>query len=204
MRDNMLIYRSFFEAIKEMPDQSQVKIWNAVFELGLNNKEVELEGLEKTIFTLIKPQIEANIKRFINGKAPKTKQTESKPEAKPKQEKSKTETNNNINNNYNNNINERKELFKKQVFEFYDTVQNLTNKSEYECNHILLEFFEYWSETGPKDKKMRYEKERTYDIKRRLNTWLKNYIKFNGHLDRRQSEIEDNLLNFVNREINKK
>ena len=104
MRDNMLIYRSFYEAVKELKDQDQIAIWNAVFELGLNNNQIELTGIQKTIFTLIKPQIEANIKRFQNGKTAKTKQTKSKTEAKQKQNKSKTEANNNYNNNINYNI----------------------------------------------------------------------------------------------------
>jgi len=99
MRDTMIIYRSFYEAIKELPKENQADIWNAVYELGLNANEVELQGISKTIFTLIKPQIDANLKRFENGKKPKTKQTKSKEEAKPKQELSEVEANNNNNNN---------------------------------------------------------------------------------------------------------
>ena len=66
MRESMIIYRSFFEAIKELPKEEQADVWNAVYELGLNNKEVQLTGISKTIFTLIKPQIEANVKIFLN------------------------------------------------------------------------------------------------------------------------------------------
>ena len=99
----MIIYRSFFEAIKELPKDNQAEVWNAVYELGLNGNVIELTGLSKTIFLLIKPQIEANLKRFENGKKPKLKQTESKTEAKPKQDLSEVEANNNNNNNKNNN-----------------------------------------------------------------------------------------------------
>lgn len=113
MRKSMLIYRSFVEAVNELPKEIQAEIWNAVFELGLNGKEVELYGIAKTIFTLIKPQIEANMKRFKNGSKPKTKQKESKTEAKPKQETSKSEANNNNNNN--NNVNNNNNLNNKVV-----------------------------------------------------------------------------------------
>lgn len=105
MRESMLIYRSFVEAIKELPKGNQAEVWNAVFEFGLNENEVELNGISKTIFTLIKPQIEANIKRYKNGTKPKTKQKESKTEAKPKQEVSKSEANVNDNVNVNVNVN---------------------------------------------------------------------------------------------------
>ena len=102
-RDSMIIYRSFFEAIKELQKTNQAEVWNAVYELGLNGKYVELSGISKTIFTLIAPQIEANYKKFINGSKPKTKQVESKTEAKEKQTRSKTEGN--VNDNVNDNVN---------------------------------------------------------------------------------------------------
>jgi hypothetical protein len=102
MRDSMLIYRSFFEAIKGLKKEEQADVWNAIYELGLNGNEVKLSGLSESFFLLIKPQILANLKRFENGKKPKLKQTESKVEAKPKQKISKVEANNNNNNNNNN------------------------------------------------------------------------------------------------------
>jgi hypothetical protein len=117
MRDTMIIYRSFFEAIKELPKENQAEVWNAVYELGLNGNLIELQGISKTIFTLIKPQIDANLKRFENGKKPKTKQTKSKEEAKPKQELSEVEANNNNNNNNKKNNNKNN-----NTFNFYDSM----------------------------------------------------------------------------------
>jgi len=102
-RDSMIIYRSFYEAIKELPKENQAEVWNAVYELGLNGNYVSLSGISKTIFTLIAPQIEANYKKFINGSKPKTKQKESKVEAKHKLTESKTEGN--VNDNVNDNVN---------------------------------------------------------------------------------------------------
>ena len=102
MRDTMIIYRSFYEAIKELPKENQADIWSAVYELGLNGQEIDLQGISKTIFTLIKPQIDANLKRFENGKKPKVKKTISETEAKQEQNISETEANNNNNNNNNN------------------------------------------------------------------------------------------------------
>lgn len=67
MRDTMVIYRSFYEAIKELDHEDQALVWNAVFQLGLNFEETELTGISKTIFTLIRPQIEANIRKYKLG-----------------------------------------------------------------------------------------------------------------------------------------
>lgn len=111
MRDSMIFYRSFFEAIKELPIESKANVFEAVFEYGLNFKEIELSGIDKTIFTLIKPQLDANIKKYNNGK----KQKKSKTEAKEKQKKSKTVTN--VNDNVNVNENNLIENFKSRDHE---------------------------------------------------------------------------------------
>lgn len=38
----------------------------------------------------------------------------------------------------------------------------------------IKEFFEYWSEHSVGGKKMRFEKEDVFDLKRRMDTWLRN------------------------------
>jgi hypothetical protein len=69
---------------------------------------MELSGLDRTVFTLVKPQLEANLKRYENGNKPKQKQNRSETEAKPKQDESKVEANknDNVNDNQNVNVNE--------------------------------------------------------------------------------------------------
>ena len=109
MRDSFIFYRSFFEAINDLDDMQQLEIYKAVANYSLNFVESDLKGVSATIFKLIKPQLEANNKRFLNGTQPKSKHYESKTEAKQKQVESKTEanSNNNVNNNVNNNANEK-------------------------------------------------------------------------------------------------
>lgn len=46
-------------------------------------------------------------------------------------------------------------------------------------SHLLNEFYEYWSEHGEKDIKMRFEKEKSFDIDRRLKTWQKRSNSYN-------------------------
>ena len=104
MRDSMIIYRSFYEAIKGLPKEDQGEVWNAVYSYALDFKELELHGMAKVVFTLIKPQLDANISKFKNGK--KKKQKRSKTEANDNQIVSKTEGNVNDNDNDNENVNE--------------------------------------------------------------------------------------------------
>lgn len=101
MRDSAIIYRSFYEAIVEHSDEVQAEIWRAICEYSFDKKEANLTGISKSIFTLIKPQLAANIKRFENGKKEKKKQTVSKTKATPKQSRSKGEANKNVNANVN-------------------------------------------------------------------------------------------------------
>lgn len=101
MRDSMIFYRSFYEAIKELPLDKQGEIYDAIFTYGLDFTEPKLTGISKTIWTLIKPQIDSNIEKYKNGCKPKTKQKESKIEAKEKQKESKIEANVNDNENVN-------------------------------------------------------------------------------------------------------
>lgn len=66
-RESFIFYRSFFSAISALPDEEQLYLYRAIAEKGLNGKEPELFGIAKGMYELIKPQIEANEKRYLNG-----------------------------------------------------------------------------------------------------------------------------------------
>lgn len=44
---------------------------------------------------------------------------------------------------------------------------------------MLNKFYVYWSEANPNGKKMKWEMQKTWDLKGRLRTWADNQIKFN-------------------------
>lgn len=68
MKDSFIFYRSFFDVLKEVPDETKLNLINAMAEFALNDKEISLNGMAKALFVLIKPQLEANAKRYQNGK----------------------------------------------------------------------------------------------------------------------------------------
>ena len=45
-RDSFIFYRSFYESIKEIPEEEQLKVYKAITEYALNQNEVELTGIE--------------------------------------------------------------------------------------------------------------------------------------------------------------
>lgn len=107
-RDSFVTYRSFYEAVKSLDYETIGKVYVAINEYALDHNEVECEGIIKTIFTLIKPQLEASFQKAISGskggkvsKSQSSEELEDKEErnistleANPKQNESKTEANN--------------------------------------------------------------------------------------------------------------
>lgn len=126
MRDSIVFYRSFYEAIKEIPLEEQGIVYNAIYGYALDGVEPELTGTAKAIFLLVKPQIDANNNRYENGRKgaeygkkggrPKTENPEETPNITPNkpQENPKETPNENVN--VNDNVNDLKENTKRKVF----------------------------------------------------------------------------------------
>jgi len=144
-RDSTIFYRSFYEAIKELPEANQLEIYNAIFEHSLNLNKPNLTGLSKTIYTLIEPQIEANLKRYENGNKPKKKQNESETEAKPKQDVSKSEANKNNNKNVNKNDNDNNNEKDNTSLKKKQTPKHLFSESPYIDKHKFKEVLSDWN-----------------------------------------------------------
>ena len=66
------------------------------------------------------------------------------------------------------NIEERKTEFKNSLLPYLNDFGK----------DMLNDFFLYWTEHGAKDKKMRFEKEKSFGLSRRLGTWKKNSKKY--------------------------
>ena len=104
MRDSFIFYRSFFESFDGLSKKDKLILFDAVCNYALNDAEPQLTGVPLSMFKLLKPQLDANIRRYENGcKGGRPKKTE----AKPKQNltKTKTKPNNNDNHNVNDNHN---------------------------------------------------------------------------------------------------
>ncbi len=68
-RDSFVFYRSFFEAIKRMPPDVQTEVYPAIVEYALDGKEPKgLSDIAQGVFILVKPNIDASITRYENGK----------------------------------------------------------------------------------------------------------------------------------------
>lgn len=66
-RESFIFYRSFYNAISALPDDQQLCLYRAVTERALNGIDPDLSGAVKGMYELIKPQIEANERKYLNG-----------------------------------------------------------------------------------------------------------------------------------------
>lgn len=108
MKDSIVFYKSFYECLKEFPNELQAEVYKAIFEKYFYDNEIELTGQAKGIFSLIKPNIDSANKRYFanleNGKKggrPKSKQ---KPNDNPNETQMKPNDNLNDNDNDNDNV----------------------------------------------------------------------------------------------------
>lgn len=68
MSDSFVMYRSFHESLKELSREQYGNVMFAINEYALNGTETELSGVERAVFMLMKPQIDANERRRENGR----------------------------------------------------------------------------------------------------------------------------------------
>ena len=72
MGKGVVFMLSYYEAIKDLPDNDRLSIYDAVMQYGFNGTEPQLSGIAKTVFTLIKPNVDSSLKKYrasvANGK----------------------------------------------------------------------------------------------------------------------------------------
>lgn len=115
--NSYVFYRSFFEALKNLDDETRLQVYDAINEYALNGEEIETNNIARSMMALIKPQLDANQERRINGSKggrPKKKEEEKpmvikkaetkKPTVMKKDENKKPNANVNANVNANANV----------------------------------------------------------------------------------------------------
>lgn len=169
MRESIVFYRSFYEAIKELPAEEFRNAVMAIMEYGLNDSEIDTSGVAKAILIMAKPQIDKNNKRYENGlrggAKPKQNQNEAKPvsdssqtvtkvEPTPNQNGTKAEPKRtnpepNVNDNDNVNVNDIKESEEKKPRFSPPTLEELKKYiADNKCNVDPERFIDYYTANG--------------------------------------------------------
>ena len=66
-RSSFTFYRSFYEAIEDLPKSKQLEVYRAIMRFGFNGEDTELAGVSAAVFKIIRPILEKNLKKFKNG-----------------------------------------------------------------------------------------------------------------------------------------
>jgi len=122
-RDSIVVYRSFYEAAKALTDKEELELYRAIFEYGLDHKSAEMGPMAAAMFKLIKPQLEANYKKWQNGMRggrPKQEESKDKPKDNQKETRDEPNANDNVNDNVNANVFIRLQLNDKSMFPIFD------------------------------------------------------------------------------------
>lgn len=86
-RKQFTFYRSFYDAVLDLPKSVRLGVYEAIIAYALDKKEPKkLDGVQKTAFILVKPVLDASWKKAMAGRI-----GGSKPKAKRKQNESKGE-----------------------------------------------------------------------------------------------------------------
>ena len=107
-RDSCVFYASWLDAIEAMPDNVRGEALMAILVYALRGETTEKMGaMTKVIMAMVKPQIEANNKRYENGcKGGRPKVEKNQNETKPKPNGNQNETKKNQTITYNDNVND--------------------------------------------------------------------------------------------------
>ncbi len=142
-RDSFIFYRSFQDAINEMPSEQQLAIYRAIALYALDREEPELVGVPRLAWLLIRPQMDANWRKYEKGcVGAASGKKGGRPRKNPLGVISKT-PNDNDNDNDNVNVN---------VLETTTTTPILSDIIEFVREHSLdvdpLYFYDYYSSVG--------------------------------------------------------
>ncbi len=150
MQESFIFYRSFCEVLEEVYKQdpkTALELYRAISNYALKDEEPKLTGYAKAIFLSIKPQIDANKKRYEDGRKggrPKKEKTTGFEKEKPlvSENAKNKKPNVNVNDNVNDNVfinNEEKNKISDP------TVNPVTEKfiEEYKKNFNSTPFLNY-------------------------------------------------------------
>jgi hypothetical protein len=197
-KKGFILYADQKELFEQLPDEKAGQLIKFIMKY-VNDENPSTEDLIINLaFTPIKQQLKRDLQKFeqtkvnrsIAGKAGADKRWQNVAnDSKRISSIAKMAVNDNVN------VND------KVILSIAERKMNFANqlaiyKKDY-SKDILNEFYLYWTEHGTNDKKMRFEKQTSFDVSRRLNNWLKNSAKF----DTKES-VNDDYMNHVMKQIN--
>ena len=194
-KKSFVAYCDWGDIFDELSNEEAGKLVKHLFNYVRDKNPVTDDKLTKMLFIQIQQSLKRDLVKYdkyidkqrVNGsKGGRPKNPTLSEKTQPFIEKPKKADSVNVNVSVND-ILERKKVFRQSIKDFIKD-----NPDKYP-KQLYIDFEEYWTEHGDKDKKMRYEKEKTFGLSRRLSSWSKNG--FNDYTTKSNPSINSQPVN---------
>ena len=184
-KKGFILYADLIHTVNQLPSDKAGDLFKHILSYVNDKHPVTEDVLIKIAFEPIKQQLKRDLDKWettIEGRSKAGKASAEARRLKKEQDLTNStsvksveqvSTNSTVSVNGNvtvkvNDILERKKVFRLSIAAFIKSNPNKYPKQLY------IDFEEYWTEHGEKDEKMRFEKEKTFGLSRRLSSWSKN------------------------------
>lgn len=188
-KKGFILYADLIHTVNQLPSDKAGELFKHILRYVNDENPVTEDVIIKIAFEPVKQQLKRDLDRWNNTIKGRSKAGKASAEARKKKKEKEQKASNpsnvkfvqqnstnptvTVNDTVNVNVTvidilERKKVFRQSIKDFVKSNPNKYPKQLY------IDFEDYWSEHGPGDKKMRYEKEKSFGLSRRLSTWFKN------------------------------
>jgi hypothetical protein len=187
-KKTFIFYSDWVNMVQEMPNEDAGQLIKHILAY-VNDQNPQTDNtLVKVVFSHMKAVLKRDLekwdgireKRKLYG-AKGGKQTQANAKQVLSKHKASVEqveaVNDNVNVNVNDsvNVNASKKSMEDRKQEFYNSL--IPYLEEYP-KQTIKDFYEYWTEHSPRQRKFRAEKEKAFDLNRRLKKWKENEERF--------------------------
>lgn len=194
-KKGFILYADQKELFEQLPDEKAGQLIKFIMSY-VNDENPQTDDLIINLaFTPIKQQLKRDLEKFEQtkanrseaGKAGANKRWQNVAnDSKRISSIAKIAVNDNVN------VNDNVILKSKEDF-----AESLKPYLETYGKDMLNDFFFYWTEKSQNGKQMRFEKQKFFDVKRRLVTWSKNNFS-----KQQKDEVSDDYMNHVMKQVN--
>lgn len=178
-KKTFIFYSDWINMIREMPDEEAGKLLKHILSY-VNDEDPQTDSLlVKMAFGHMKPLLKADLEKWDNIREIRKVAGKKGGQANAKQTQANAKqvqaVNDNVNVNVNGNVTDNENRIKRVCLDFKENLAPFLEKYDRED---LNDFYYFWTEKSPKDRKMKFEKQKSFDIGRRLVTWMKRKKEF--------------------------
>ena len=216
-KESFVFYETWADAIRHLPDNERLQLYDAIMDYGIYGEKTVLGGIAQMALNLIFNDIdECKARRMeraeknrenIRKRWNKSNTNVYERIQSDTKHSVDVDVNGDVNVNVNGYVNvdsnidsgenenfaadksatnkPQPKTIEERKNEFMQLVAD--NGVEKYGQEMCRDFFDYWTESNPNGKKMRFEMQKVFDVKRRLATWNSNNFKTNKNGNQRSN-----------------